>query len=135
MRDKVPILAGLAAFLVLITMPIWWNAARGTTAKGPDPVLPANEKTCVAPLEYMKTSHMQLLIDWREQVVRSDNRTYKAFNGKNYRVSLTGTCLGCHTNKAEFCDRCHNYAAVTIYCWDCHVDPKLARGGTEYARR
>jgi hypothetical protein len=42
-------------------------------------------------------------------------------------MSLTGTCLtGCHTNKAEFCDRCHNYAAVSVYCWDCHVDPKLA---------
>jgi len=135
MRDKIPILAGLAAFVVLITTPMWWNAAHGTTSKGPDPVLPVNEKTCVAPLEYMKTSHMQLLIDWREQVVRSDNRTYKAFNGKAYRMSLTGTCLGCHSDKAQFCDRCHNYAAVSVTCWDCHVDPKLARGGVEYAHR
>ena len=30
----------------------------------------------------------------------------------------------CHANKAEFCDRCHNYAAVKPYCWDCHIDTK-----------
>ncbi len=135
MRDRALIFTGLFVFLALITMPIWWDAARGTTSKGPEPVLPAKEKSCVAPTEYMKTSHMQLLIDWREQVVRSDNRTYKAFNGKTYKMSLTGTCLGCHTDKAQFCDRCHNYAAVNVVCWDCHIDPKLARKGVEYARR
>ncbi len=44
------------------------------------------------------------------------------------KFPLTGTCLtGCHTNKADFCDRCHNYAGVSVYCWECHVDPKLAR--------
>ena len=38
-------------------------------------------------------------------------------------MSLTNTCLGCHSNKAQFCDQCHNYLEVTPYCWDCHVDP------------
>ena len=28
-------------------------------------------------------------------------------------MSLSNTCLDCHSNKAEFCDRCHNYASVT----------------------
>ena len=135
MRDKLLIIAGLAAFLVLVTMPVWWSTATGATSKGPEPVLPANEKTCVAPVEYMRNSHMQLLIDWREQVVRTGVRTYKAYDGKTYRMSLTGTCMGCHTDKAQFCDRCHNYAAVSITCWDCHVDPKLASGGLQYARR
>jgi hypothetical protein len=78
---------------------------------------------------------MQLLINWREQVVRNDFRTYTAFNGKTYKMSLTGTCMGCHTDKARFCDRCHNYAGVTVVCWDCHVDPALIRKGAEYARR
>jgi hypothetical protein len=135
MREKSLILGGLLLFLVAITFPIWWDAAAKVTSKGPEPVLPANEKFCVAPTAYMRTSHMQLLIDWREQVVRSNIRTYTAFNGKTYKTSLTGTCLGCHTDKAQFCDRCHNYAGVTVYCWDCHVDPKLVRRGAEYARR
>jgi hypothetical protein len=135
MRERITILAGLCAFLVLITLPIWWDAAAGTTSKGPEPVLPVNEKACVAPTEYMKTSHMKLLIDWREQVVRNDIRSYTAFNGKIYKMSLTGTCMGCHADKAKFCDRCHNYAGVSLACWDCHVDPKLARQGEVYARR
>jgi hypothetical protein len=41
-------------------------------------------------------------------------------------MSLTRTCLDCHSNKAEFCDRCHTYMAVDPYCWDCHVEPKEA---------
>jgi [DsrC]-trisulfide reductase subunit J len=135
MRDRVLILAVLFAFLVLVTFPFWWDAFAKATSRGPEPVLPVKEKTCVAPAEYMKTSHMKLLIDWREQVVRYNNRTYTAYNGKSYKMSLTGTCMGCHTNKAEFCDRCHNYAGVNVYCWDCHIDPKLARKGVLYARR
>ncbi len=135
MRDRILVLTGLFVFLVLLTWPIWWDSAAKVTSKGPEPVLPANEKTCVAPKEYMRTSHMKLLIDWREQVVRNDVRTYTAFDGKTYKMSLTGTCMRCHADKAQFCDRCHNYAAVNVACWDCHIDPKLARKGVEYGRR
>ena len=31
-------------------------------------------------------------------------------------------CLDCHSNTAEFCDRCHDYASVRPYCWHCHND-------------
>lgn len=128
MRDRGVIYTGLLVFLGIITFPMWHDWAAGTTSRGPDPVLPAQEKQCVAPLSTMRTSHMQLLMDWRNGVVRRNVHTYTAFNGRNFNMSLTGTCLtGCHTNKADFCDRCHNYAGVAVYCWDCHVDPKLAR--------
>jgi len=129
MRDRGIILTGLALFLGLVTFPAWYNLARGATSRGPDIKLPATEKQCVAPTAYMRASHMDLLVDWREQVVREGNRTYRAPDGKVYTVSLTGTCmLKCHTVKEDFCDRCHNYAAVrSPYCWDCHVDPKLVK--------
>jgi hypothetical protein len=39
-------------------------------------------------------------------------------------MSLTNTCLDCHPNKDTFCDRCHNYMAVSPYCWDCHIVPE-----------
>jgi hypothetical protein len=131
MRDWPQILIGLLVFLGFITFPVWHNLRAGTTSKGPEPKLPATEKECVAPTAYMRTSHMDLLIDWREHAVRLHDRRFVSGNGKTYKVSLTGTCLQqCHTDKAEFCDRCHNYAAVTTYCWDCHVDPKqFARSG------
>jgi hypothetical protein len=37
---------------------------------------------------------------------------------------LQNTCLNCHNNKSKFCDQCHNYAEVTPYCWECHIEPK-----------
>jgi hypothetical protein len=42
-------------------------------------------------------------------------------------MSLTGTCLDCHSDKEKFCDACHTYSAVDPYCWDCHVIPEEAK--------
>ncbi len=123
MRDRGVIYCGLAVFLVAATFPAWRDLSAHVSARGPNPVLPRNEKKCVAPLEYMKTSHMTLLLNWRESVVRSGEREFKASDGKTYNMSLTSTCLTqCHGAKADFCDRCHNYAAVSPPCWDCHLD-------------
>lgn len=124
MRDRPVILAGLLIFVGLFTFPLWHAQASKTPMK-PDIQLPANEKQCVAPVEYMRSSHMQMLVNWREEVVRKNRRQFTAFNGKVYDKSLTRTCMECH-NKNEFCDRCHTYAGVSgPYCWDCHVDTKL----------
>jgi hypothetical protein len=136
MRDRNLILAGLAVFLALITFPVWYNGVVGTISRPPDLKLPEEEKECVAPVSTMRSSHMQLLIRWREDAVRRNVRTYTAFNARNHRISLSNTCLNCH-NKQEFCDRCHNYSAVKLVCWDCHLDPdqvRKAKGG-EYALR
>jgi [DsrC]-trisulfide reductase subunit J len=126
MRDRGIIYAGLAVFLGVMTFPLWYNLSARTTNKGPEPKLPTQQKQCVAPVNYMRNSHMDLLIQWREQAVRQGDKHFTAFNGKSYTIALVGTCLNCHTDKEQFCDRCHNYAAVTLTCWNCHVDPKLA---------
>ena len=123
MRDRGIIYGGLLLFLGFATLPVWHNLIAGITAKGPNPRLPVNAKQCVAPVEFMRTSHMSLLLDWRENVVRRGGRDFTAFNGKHYPMSLTSTCLEqCHGAKADFCDRCHNYAAVSPPCWNCHLD-------------
>ena len=127
MRDRPLILAGLLVFLVLVTTPFWYDRAAGMTAKGPEPKLPVAERRCVEATAYMRASHMDLLVSWRDRVVRQGETTYVASDGHRYTMSLTKTCLDCHKSKAEFCDRCHNYAAVSLPCWDCHVDPTLAR--------
>ncbi|HUI54302.1 MAG TPA: sulfate reduction electron transfer complex DsrMKJOP subunit DsrJ [Bryobacteraceae bacterium] len=125
MRDRGLIYSGLAIFLALVTFPAWHNLSAGVTAKGPNVRLPASEKQCVAPAEYMRTSHMTLLMNWRDEVVRAGGRDYTAPDGKRYVMSLTPTCLEqCHGTKAEFCDRCHNYAAVSPACWNCHLDSR-----------
>ena len=72
----------------------------------------------------MRTSHMKLLDEWRHEVVRDGDRFYKAANGETYYKSLQVTCMECHSNKSKFCDQCHDYMAVSPYCWDCHIAPK-----------
>jgi hypothetical protein len=132
MRERIVIYSGLFLFLVLMTAPFTINLLAGKTPRNPDLNLPENEKQCVAPTAYMKSSHMQLLLDWRENRVRRNIRAYVTFDGRQYPVSLTGVCMDrCHKNKAEFCDRCHNYAGVQgPYCMDCHIDSaKIQRSG------
>ena len=130
MRDRGLIYTGLLLFLAFLTLPVWHNLSAGITPKGPAPVLPAHEKQCVAPAAYMKSSHMTLLLDWREKVVREGTREYVAPDGRRFNISLTNTCLHeCHTSRADFCDRCHNYEAVALPCFDCHLDDKTAPGG------
>jgi hypothetical protein len=72
----------------------------------------------------MRREHMQLLNEWRDEVVRTGGRVYVAADGQRYEKSLTRTCLGCHQSKANSCDRCHDYLDVQPQCWQCHVDPK-----------
>lgn len=127
MRDRSLIFGGLVLFLGLITFPVWYNLAAGTAPKAPDLKLPVREKNCVEPAETMRTSHMELLMNWREDVVRRGLRNFTAFDGRTYTMALTQTCMKCHASKEEFCDRCHNYAGVKPYCWNCHIDPKLVR--------
>ncbi len=117
------VLVGLAIFLVAITIPIWYNHGKSA----PQPELKLTEKAkaakmCVAPRDYMRAEHMQLLDEWRDTVVREAERDYVSTNGQTYEMSLSNTCLDCHSNKAEFCDQCHNYASVDPFCWDCHID-------------
>ena len=123
MKDKKFIVAGVIIFIVIVAFPFWYM--RGKAA--PAPKLQLTEKakaakTCVRATEYMKAEHMQLLDLWRDSVVRRGDRIYVSPSGQEYNMSLSNTCLDCHSNKAEFCDRCHNYASVQPYCWDCHID-------------
>ena len=123
MKDKKLIMTGVIIFIIIGTFPFWYN--RGKAAPAPELQLTQKAKAaeeCVRSTEFMKADHMQLLDVWRDSVVRRGERIYVSPAGKEYTMSLTNTCLDCHSNKADFCDRCHNYASVRPYCWDCHID-------------
>ncbi len=119
---------GLLIFFGLVFSPVLPNL--GKTVAAPDPKLdtPAIQKLaekdrkCVMPKDYMRASHMQLLVDWREAVVRDGQREFVNPEGKKFTASLSNTCMECHSNKSQFCDQCHNYVAVTPNCWGCHLD-------------
>lgn len=126
MNDKKWIILGLLIFMVLFLSPFLYNVfiKMGKAAPMAELVLTEKAKAakqCVMPTEYMKTEHMQLLDKWRLKVVRGAVRDFTNEEGKTFDMSLSNTCLDCHSNKAEFCDRCHNYASVRPYCWDCHI--------------
>jgi hypothetical protein len=116
MNDKKWIVLGLIIFLGLFTFPLWYNMVikAGKAAPAPKLVLTAKAKaagSCVMSKEYMAAEHMHLLDKWRLTVVRDGEREFVNPEGKVFGVSLSNVCLDCHSNKAEFCDRCHNYAS------------------------
>ena len=124
MYDAGKVIPGIIVFLILISFPIWYNVASGKGGGAPELELPADAEKCVEDAEEMRTEHMTLLNRWRDEVVRKGNRVYVAGDGQHYDMSLSNTCMSCHSNKAEFCDQCHNYVGVVPYCWDCHIEPK-----------
>ncbi|MBN2226195.1 MAG: sulfate reduction electron transfer complex DsrMKJOP subunit DsrJ [candidate division Zixibacteria bacterium] len=124
MYDAGKVITGIVIFLVLITFPFWFNVASGNATYKPDPKIITPNEQCMADGEYMKRNHMDMLDEWRDLVVREGQRTFVAPDGKTYEMSLSNTCMKCHSNKADFCDQCHNYMAVYPYCWDCHIEPQ-----------
>lgn len=123
MNDKNKIIAGLIVFLAVFTFPVWYNLGKAAPAPELKLTDKAKEaKTCVMSTEYMRSNHMQVLDLWRHSVVRNAERTFVNPEGKAFDMSLSNTCLDCHSNKADFCDKCHDYASVSPYCWDCHID-------------
>lgn len=111
MRDIPIIASGLAAFVALVTLPFWYNAMAGQPARL-ELTKPAAARKCVAPVDVMRRTHMEMLIAWRDRSIR----------GGTHDISLTHTCLEqCHGSKTEFCDRCHTYVGLQgPDCWSCH---------------
>jgi hypothetical protein len=119
MFDTGKIVLGLGVFGALVTGPVWYGMGRG---KGQPPELqkPATAKQCIEPTAVMRATHMELLNAWRDSVVRNAEKVYVASDGQRHDMSLTGTCLRCHAEPEKFCIRCHDYAGVEAFCWDCH---------------
>ncbi len=130
MYNKGTVITGLVIFVVLVTSPIWYNGL--TAGPTPEPELPpGGEKECVLPASEMRDKHMQLLNEWRDDVLRNGNREIIEVDGKKFRKGLQLACMQCHSNKEKFCDTCHDYASVKPYCWDCHLSPKEAESKKE----
>ncbi len=123
MHDGAKIIPGLTVFLALALTPVWRPVLSGPP-RLPEPKIAFPQKPCVLPREAMRERHMVLLNSWRDTVVRQGRRSALTADGRTVTPSLTGTCLRCHPNKAEFCDSCHNQLAVKPVCFSCHLEPK-----------
>jgi hypothetical protein len=125
MADKGKILLGLFIFVILVTFPFW---SRLAAAGEPEPgrlelEYPAGAEACVEDSAWMSANHMNLLNQWRDDLVRHGNTEYVSSSGETYLKSLTKTCLDCHEDRDAFCTRCHDYADVQPTCWECHTTP------------
>jgi hypothetical protein len=132
MYKGIRIVAFLLVFLAIVAAPLLLNQGRVSA----QPLISLNtptiermdEKHCVESSEYMRAEHMQMLDQWRDAVVREGKTHYVSASGQPFEMSLDDGCLKCHSNRDEFCDSCHDYASVEVYCWDCH-DATRANGG------
>ena len=77
-------------------------------------------EACVAPTGEMRRNHMKMLLHQRDRTLRQGLRETR-FSLKN--------CVDCHASRATgsvlgkdgFCSSCHEYAAVSIDCFECHT--------------
>ncbi|MBF0541427.1 MAG: sulfate reduction electron transfer complex DsrMKJOP subunit DsrJ [Nitrospirae bacterium] len=121
------IIVGMVILLLFAALSLSCNkeSALGPKLSIDTPAINAmTNKQCVKPAAYMRANHMTMLNSWRDTVVRGGDRNLGEIDGVMYEKSLQHTCLKCHSNPSEFCDKCHSYASVKVYCWDCHVRPK-----------
>ncbi len=83
----------------------------------------AGMDSCVAPTDDMRRNHMEYLKHQRDETV------HKGVRGSKYSLD---NCVSCHASKDDsgksipvnaehqFCDSCHDYAAVSLTCFQCH---------------
>ena len=76
-------------------------------------------EACVAPTGEMRRDHMKMLLHQRDRTMRQGIREPR-FSLKNcvdcHASRETGSVLG----KDGFCSSCHQYAAVSMDCFECH---------------
>lgn len=96
------------------------------------PVIPMGKgDSCVEDIDFMRRNHMELLKHQR------DETTLRGVRSEQYSLKQ---CLDCHAvygpdavavtaaDSGHFCRSCHDYAAVSIDCFQCHASrPEIDR--------
>jgi hypothetical protein len=112
------------ALRTFIALTLFSAAVVAGTAPQPDIPKAAKGEQCVEDTDFMRRNHMNLLMHQRDDTLRLGVRTQK-HSLKN--------CFTCHVVKDEqnqpvtvadprhFCRECHDYAAVKVDCFQCHV--------------
>ncbi len=127
----------ISALVLVFTASLWTEAhAEVSTDTGvPLPsIATAQGESCVEDPDFMRRNHMDLLKHQRDETMLEGVR------GAPYSLR---DCLDCHVVKGpdavpvtvsspqHFCRSCHDYAAVSIDCFQCHASrpENVAPGG------
>lgn len=118
--------AAIAAAALLIAIP----AGAGDGVPIPQPAKGKGDK-CVNDTSFMRRYHMKMLKHQRDDTMHQGIRTEQ--------YSLKG-CIDCHAvagpdtkpvtfeSADHFCRTCHDYAAVSIDCFQCHASTPRTEG-------
>ena len=117
--------AMLMLVLVSMTSPVFAAEEQNAGNGGLLPVIPMGQgDSCVEDTDFMRRNHMDLLKHQRDETMKEGIR------GKPYSLK---ECLICHavngpdaipvtvSSPQHFCRSCHDYAAVSIDCFQCHA--------------
>ncbi len=126
MYDSGKIIPGLLIFVLLITLPIWYNnlsnAGQVKTPEPPDKGMLmgftfANGQEHPSAAE-MRAKHMEHL------KIFHANAVAKLAEQKDKKMP-TMSCMMCHGSKEQFCDSCHATISEKKVpdCWECHQKP------------
>ena len=112
-------------------------ATKDMVARGDlQPAIPLGRgESCVKESAFMRRNHMDMLEHQR------DDTTLNGVRSKQYSLK---ECINCHAvygpdaiplsaaNPRHFCRSCHDYAAVSIDCFECHASrPESGANGSQ----
>jgi hypothetical protein len=92
----------------------------------------AGDWKCVEDTDVMRRDHMEFILHQRDETM------YKGIRGAKHSLV---ECVECHSqddakgnpipinSQGEFCQTCHEYAAVSIDCFSCHRTTPLDSNG------
>ncbi len=111
--------------LTAIAVAVEGEDAEVAAGRTPYPLIPRGQgDSCVEDTDFMRRNHMNLLMHQRDDTVLQGIRSK--------RHSLK-ECISCHavpgpdsipvtiSSPEHFCRSCHDYAAVSIDCFQCHA--------------
>ncbi|MFH1756283.1 MAG: hypothetical protein ABIA59_11345 [Candidatus Latescibacterota bacterium] len=112
--------------VLIILFPIGYSVIAGVFPATPasEPFLEKPDEqydNCVRDTEYMRFHHWELLKELRDETVRLRKR-----------MDITvADCRKCHSNRAAFCNRCHDSVNLQPDCWGCHYYPDTPEAGAK----
>lgn len=133
-RTSTKVSALLLVFLASVALMA--NAAEKDKAGSgvPYPVIPMGQgESCVEDTDFMRRNHMSMLKHQRDETM------LKGIRAEQYSLK---ECISCHVvngpdtrpvtvaSPQHFCRSCHDYAAVSIDCFQCHAS-RPESGGAE----
>ena len=117
--------AVIAVMLIIMLSLTTTASATQDSGRIPMPVIPMGEgDSCVADTDFMRRNHMDLLKHQRDETM------IEGIRGEQYSLK---ECISCHAvygpdsvpitvaDPQHFCRSCHDYAAVSIDCFQCHA--------------